>query len=169
MRRLSRSSAGIFVLASMLTGGSAFAGGPMVAGPADAPARVLAPGPALLSARLSGANEVDGSGNPGVGDPDGAGSAEIQLTLDPPQVCATLLVTSIEPATAAHIHQAPAGVNGAVVVTLPTPSGAGTAQGCVTAGVTTELLAGIAANPAGYYVNVHNGQYPNGAVRGQLE
>ena len=26
----------------------------------------------------------------------------------------------------------------------------------------------IAANPAGFYVNVHTGQFPNGAMRGQL-
>jgi hypothetical protein len=27
---------------------------------------------------------------------------------------------------------------------------------------------GIAADPSGYYVNIHNNQFPGGAVRGQL-
>ena len=27
----------------------------------------------------------------------------------------------------------------------------------------------IAANPAGYYVNLHNARFPGGAARGQLE
>jgi len=45
----------------------------------------------------------------------------------------------------------------------------GRAQDCVTEGVTSELLAEIAADPAGYYVNVHNATFPAGAVRGQLE
>jgi hypothetical protein len=31
-----------------------------------------------------------------------------------------------------------------------------------------ELVGAIAANPSGYYVNVHNIPYPDGAIRGQL-
>jgi hypothetical protein len=137
----------------------------------DAPFPYQAPGTALLRADLSGANEVDNNGNPGVGDPDGTGTAQLTLTIDPPEVCATLTVQNIElPAAAAHIHQGAAGVNGPIVVNLPVPGADGTAEGCVTeAGATSELLAAIAANPSGYYVNVHNAPFPAGAVRGQLE
>lgn len=127
------------------------------------------PGTTLLVAALSGENEVDESGTPGAGDPNGSGTASVRFTADPPQVCVTLAVADIVlPAAAAHIHEGAAGVNGPVVITLPTPGEDGTADDCVTEGVTTELVQAIAANPAGYYVNVHNSSYPGGAVRGQL-
>jgi CHRD domain len=135
----------------------------------DEPVPLQLPGTALLAADLNGQNEVDEAGAPGAGDPDGSGTAAVQLTLDPPEVCATITVTGIElPATAAHIHVGAAGVNGPVVVPLPTPGDDGIAEGCVTEGLTTELVSQIAADPAGYYVNVHNATYPAGAVRGQL-
>jgi len=127
------------------------------------------PGTMFLVAELSGQNEVDDSGTPGAGDPNGTGTASVQLTLDPAELCVTMTVSDIElPAAAAHIHVGEAGVNGPVVVPLPAPGEDGTAEGCVTEGVTTEVLEQIAANPAGYYVNVHNAPYPAGAVRGQL-
>ena len=31
-----------------------------------------------------------------------------------------------------------------------------------------DVLRPIVANPAGFYVNVHTGDFPKGAVRGQL-
>ena len=33
---------------------------------------------------------------------------------------------------------------------------------------TGEPVAAILADPSGYYVNVHNAEYPGGAIRGQL-
>jgi hypothetical protein len=70
-------------------------------------------------------------------------------------------VADISPATLAHIHSGPAGVAGPVVVDF-----SGTLSG------TTFDLAqaiAIAANPASFYVNVHNADFPAGAIRGQLE
>jgi hypothetical protein len=34
--------------------------------------------------------------------------------------------------------------------------------------VAADLLEAIAADPAGYYVNLHNPRFPGGAIRGQL-
>src|SRR4030065_2501385 len=73
---------------------------------------------------LSGAAEA-----PGPGDADGSGWAQITLNQGQGRVCFSLAVTGIAPATAAHIHVAPAGAPGPVVVTLaPPPSGA--CRGC---------------------------------------
>lgn len=67
---------------------------------------------------------------------------------------------------AAHIHEAPPGVAGPVVVPLAAPVD-GLVNGCVP--VDLDLAADIVNNPMDYYVNVHNAPFPAGALRGQLE
>ena len=115
----------------------------------------------LLTAALSGASEV-----PGPGDADGTGTARVTVNAGQGLVCYELRVANIEPATAAHIHEAPAGKAGPVVVALTKPDADGVSSGCAT--VTREFANELAADPADYYVNVHNASFPGGAVRGQL-
>ena len=110
---------------------------------------------------LTGAAEV-----PGPGDPDGSGTAVLTLNPGQEEVCFELTVTGIAPATAAHIHIGGAGVAGPVVVGL-TPPTSGSSSGCVVS-ASRELILAIMKNPENYYVNVHNPQFPAGAVRGQL-
>lgn len=74
-------------------------------------------------------------------------------------------VSNIIPATAAHIHKGAPGEAGPVVVPLPTPYD-GYTQGCMH--VSKDTAHAIHDNPWQYYVNVHNEEYPDGAVRGQL-
>lgn len=114
-----------------------------------------------LSAHLSGAAE-----KPNPGDPDGAGHATIKVDTAKNEVCYTLSVEKIAAATMAHIHKAPADAAGPVAVPLTKPDAAGKSTGCAT--VAPEVAKDIAANPGGYYVNVHNAEFPPGAVRGQL-
>jgi hypothetical protein len=66
----------------------------------------------------------------------------------------------------AHIHQAPKGVNGPIVVPLIAPIG-GSSAGCAT--VDPLLGQAIADEPRGFYVNVHTTMFPGGAIRGQLK
>lgn len=114
-----------------------------------------------LTATLTGAAEV-----PGPGDPDGSGEARVTVNPGTGQICYTLRVRGIEPATMAHIHEAPEDESGPVVVTLSPPT-SGTSSGCVA--VERKLALEILRNPADYYVNVHNVDFPGGALRGQLE
>jgi hypothetical protein len=115
-----------------------------------------------LTATLKGLSEV-----PGPGDPDGTGTASIQLQPGAQRVCFTLQVSGIIlPAIAAHIHVGATGVAGPVIVTLAPPGSTGTSSGCVNTPQSTVLA--ILSNPAGYYVNVHTTDFPNGALRGQL-
>lgn len=122
---------------------------------------IAADGGRKLQTTLTGAAEV-----PGPGDPDGAGTARITVNPGKAQVCYNLRVSNIATATMAHIHEGGPTVAGPVRVTLGTPNAAGTSSGCVT--VTRDLALEILKDPADYYVNVHNAQFPGGAVRGQL-
>lgn len=114
-----------------------------------------------LSSNLNGSQEV-----PGPGDPNGTGYAKVKIKADKSQICINMRVNNIQPAQAAHIHEAPAGASGPVVVTLPTPNAWGYVNGCVYAD--QSLVNEMVQNPSDYYINVHNAEYPNGAVRGQL-
>ncbi len=72
--------------------------------------------------------------------------------------------------TASHIHRAPAGVNGPVVVGL-SPLPAGPFSGSYPAATNTFTLtpAQVADLQAGlHYVNVHSQVFPGGEIRGQL-
>jgi CHRD domain len=114
-----------------------------------------------FQAQMTGSNETP------PGDPDGSGTALIRLDPQDGLVCFELTVSGIDPAVAAHIHHAPAGQPGAIVVPLVAPAQAtGESKGCVQAD--PALIQDIAANPSQYYVNVHNPAFPAGAVRGQL-
>jgi hypothetical protein len=115
-----------------------------------------------FSIEMTGAEEA-----PGPGDPDGSGMANITINVFKRQVCFALMVADIGPATAAHIHIAPPGEPGPVVVPLNPPPTDGSSSGCAN-NVERRLLRNILQHPENYYVNVHNEEFPAGAVRGQL-
>lgn len=119
-----------------------------------------------LVATINGANEIGPTGAGGAGDANGRGS--FTAIRDGSTLCYGLVVANIAKPVAAHIHTGAAGANGGIVVPLRQPTGGdpGASAGCMT--FDAALLQAIFANPAGYYVNVHTGDFPNGAARGQL-
>jgi hypothetical protein len=111
-------------------------------------------------ASLTGSQEV-----PTPGDPDGGGTADVKIADGTTSLCYELIVRNIAPATAAHIHRGERGVAGPPVVPLMAPTSR-RSEAC--ADVSEALAAEIKANPAAFYVNVHNAEFPAGAIRGQL-
>ena len=99
------------------------------------------------------------------GAPSGTAKAVVTLSTKTDKVCSTFKSSGVTHPTYAHIHIAPARKSGSIVVPLSTGSKFLT-KGCVPASAT--VINAIAANPHGYYVNIHSQQYPSGAVRAQL-
>ena len=132
--------------------------------PASAGASAGAP-LATLEANLTGEKEV-----PGPGDPDGRGHAVVNVYRA--KVCYTLEVNNIEPSVGgqedpgAHIHLGLRDETGPIVVQLEPPGTDGFSEGCVQ--IPRALSRGLREHPARYYVNVHNAEFPAGAIRGQL-
>ena len=116
-----------------------------------------------LQASLSGSQETA----PG-GDPDGTGTAKLRLNRAERRVCYTIRVRDIDGVVAAHIHRGRRGVAGGIAVELIGSPRSGTRFTGCTEGVPRRLIRAIVRRPRRFYVNVHTGAYPAGAVRGQL-
>jgi hypothetical protein len=116
-----------------------------------------------LSAKLKGGQEV-----PGPGDRNGKGEGFFAVKPKKHKVCFQLSWERIEQPSAGHIHKGAKGIAGDIKVLLfdqaPPTS---TVEDCVK-DVKKKLLKRIAKSPEKFYVNVHNADYPDGAIRGQL-
>jgi len=113
-----------------------------------------------LSAELSSDNEVPSS------ETGASGTAHVTLNQGQGEVCVDIETSDLSGAVVAgHIHQAPAGSNGVVVVNLGV--NAADFSACVD-GVDKALIKDIRKNPAEYYINIHTVTVPSGEVRGQL-
>jgi hypothetical protein len=108
----------------------------------------------IYAAALLGANEV------AAGDPDGFGGATVMIDNLSNTVSWNIMAMDIVAITAAHIHAASAGVNGPVIIDF-----AGATSGTV---VDLDAASITPASAANFYVNVHNADFPGGAIRGQL-
>ena len=110
------------------------------------------------------------------GDPDGSGVANVRLDADQDLVCYSIVVRDIaapaEPGPgigSAHIH-GPLPAEG-IAIDLDTDflaTGTDTyiARDCVSS--TSATIDMVLANPELFYVNVHNVEFPGGAVQGSL-
>jgi hypothetical protein len=127
----------------------------------------------------TGAAEVTAGGVPNQGDPDGlavgtitldngtgsgnTGSAIINVTLSG-------LDENTINLTGNHIHQAPATTTGSIVLDFGDPDAirAGNQLSGTITGLSSATINNVFANPSGFYYNIHNAQFPGGAVRSQL-
>jgi len=102
------------------------------------------------------------------GDPDAVGAAILIVNPVRDTVCFLARWTGIDgTVVAAHIHLAPEGSPGPVVVPLfaGTFEGSDMTRGCVSAnGLADDIL----ADPSDYYINIHSSVYQPGAIRAQL-
>lgn len=107
---------------------------------------------------MTGAEEA-----PNPGDPDGSGLARISVDTRTDRICYVLTASNIAPTFGAHIHIGNRGQAGPIVVHLVPPTN-GRSAGCLTDADADAIV----ANPAAYYVNIHNQPFPGGALRAQL-
>jgi hypothetical protein len=118
-----------------------------------------------LSTALTGAEEA-----PGPGDADASGQADLRLNQGQGRICFDLSWEDIDGTVfAAHIHLAPPGVPGPILVPLFEGTFAGTDSVSDCVDVDRSLVKDIRQHPSDYYVNVHSTPgFEAGAIRGQL-
>jgi hypothetical protein len=134
------------------------------AAPAKSPQGVMC----VLHAKLAAKNETTGSIS------TAKGHTLIKVRDDGTIEFKThILNRGHETFVAGHIHQAPVGVAGPIVVPLfVAPSPSTNARHIKQSGTATPNAgttgAALCANPSAYYVNYHTTAFPGGAIRGQL-
>jgi CHRD domain len=146
----------------------------VVACVAAAPAATVAPAKSgvgtmcVLHAKMSAKNETTGSTS------TAKGHTLIKVRNDGTiQFKTKINNKNHEMFVAGHIHQAPVGVPGPIVVPLFGPPASPTsARHIKQSGVATPNAgttgANLCQNPSAYYVNYHTTAFPGGAIRGQL-
>jgi len=113
---------------------------------------------------MTGAQEVPPA------DPDGSGTASFSVNPGLGRICFDITAENIAlPVAAAHIHPGEAGAVGAPLVFLlhaDETDADGSFSGCTS--VDRATAKDILKRPWAYYVNLHNAEFPGGAIRGQL-
>jgi len=106
---------------------------------------------------------------------DATGTATLRINPGQREVCFEISWDDVlGTVVAAHIHVAPAGAPGPIVVPLfmgpqvSDANGDGSASACVASELSSRELAAIVAHPAAYYLNVHSSVNGPGAIRAQL-
>lgn len=118
------------------------------------------PGPDHFRADLSGA-----TGAQTAGDPDGRGTAVLDVLPGTSELCLTLASSDIAPVTSVHLHAGAVGDSSPELASFTEPTAESPAA-CVT--VSDQLIQEIRREPANYHVDVHTTEFPDGALRGQL-
>ena len=109
-----------------------------------------------LEANLKGSSATDA---------DGRGTAKLRLNRARERVCFTITVRNIDDVVAAHIHRR--SDSGIVVDLITAPESGNRFTGC-TEDVAKSKIRRILRRPRRFYVNVHTGPFPGGAIQGRL-
>lgn len=116
-----------------------------------------------LSGTLSGANEVPPTASPGTGTISGTYDAATGLgTID----VTYSNLSAMGVGTVSHIHDAPAGINGGVIVPLNIVGGA--TSGFYSTPIAIPLVNQPAFLAGDTYVNIHSTAVASGEIRGQI-
>lgn len=119
----------------------------------------------------NGVKEVNAAGDPNKGDLDATGIGT--LTLDNVAGTATFSITLSNinvPLGGFHVHRAPATTNGPIVLDFGSAESfrVGDLLSGTVSNLSTATITEVFGNPANFYFNLHNPQFPGGAVRDQL-
>ncbi|GGC26508.1 CHRD domain-containing protein [Novosphingobium marinum] len=114
---------------------------------------------ARIGALLAGVYEPRG------GDSDGGGSLLMEVDAETGRICYTLTARRIALTNSASLHQGEQWKRGPAVLALDVTG----PDGDVCTAADPDLVRRMIAQPESYYVNISNWQFPDGALRGQLE
>jgi hypothetical protein len=103
----------------------------------------------------------------GGGDPDGAGGGRLVAYPHQGRLCYSFAAKRIYYAWSVQLVRGARGSNGWTMLELRYPGWDSSWSGCET-NVDAGLLADLAQNPGGYYINVSTCEHWFGAIRGQL-
>ena len=115
--------------------------------------------------------QLNGREVPEGGDPDGKGSAQLNLNTQQQTACFTINWKGLKgEVTALHLHAAGSGSEGPHWIDFFNgqhfPGAQGESSGCVP--TTPDKIRAVIDSPSAYYLNAHSSAFPSGAVRGQL-
>jgi hypothetical protein len=115
---------------------------------------------------LTGAEEV--CADPSACGGGASGEATITINSDRNKVCYDIKLDGAKDVTAAHIHRGEAGEAGPIAVDLKYEGDDSGGEACLDS-VEEGDLEKVSKDPVKHYLDVHSGQYPDGAARGQLK
>ncbi|MGH3769846.1 MAG: CHRD domain-containing protein [Pseudonocardiaceae bacterium] len=141
----------------------------VLVGPASAAAHEASPADQAGNGHFS--IQLTGSEVPGGGDPDGQGSATLDLDPHKAEVCFTITWSQLRgEVTALHVNAAARGGEGPRWIDFfdkqSFPGKRSMASGCVPS--SPDNINAVISHPAGYYLTVDSTTFGKGAIRGQL-
>jgi hypothetical protein len=103
------------------------------------------------------------------GDPDGSARGAITFDTATGEITWSVTYFNVEPPTLWVIHEGVAGVGGPAFISLGVSTTGGPGTLISSHDAEPAQVNAILANPRAFYIDFHNHDFPNGALRGQVE